>query len=187
MDSEARFNELFQVAYPRLRRFAANRGLRVSDADDLVAATLEIAWRRLDTVPIDDPMPWLFVVARNLWRNSSRADVRREHVVSRLSREDPAEELLDAAVVEHELMRRAFESLEEDDQELLRLVAWDGLTPAQAAHVLACSPVALRSRLHRARNRLAAVLGFDPRVQRPAASEQLPNENAHESTATEVS
>lgn len=85
MDSEARFNELFRVAYPSLRRFAANRGLRVSEADDLVAATLEVAWRRLDTVPIDDPMPWLFVVARNLWRNSSRAEVRREHLVSRLS------------------------------------------------------------------------------------------------------
>lgn len=84
-------------------------------------------------------------------------------------------------------MRRAFGCLEEDDQELLRLVAWDGLTPAQAAQVLGCSPVAARSRLHRARNRLAAVLGLDPRVQRPQASGQLPSENAHESTATEVS
>src|SRR5690242_21919206 len=33
------------------------------DAEDLVAHTLEIAWRRTDDVPADDPMPWLYAVA----------------------------------------------------------------------------------------------------------------------------
>jgi DNA-directed RNA polymerase specialized sigma24 family protein len=41
------------------------------------------------------------------------------------------------------------------DQEVLRLVAWDDLTPDQASRVLGCSPGAFRVRLHRARQRLA--------------------------------
>jgi hypothetical protein len=48
------------------------------------------------------------------------------------------------------------------------LVAWDGLAPADLAVVLGCSPVAARSRLHRARCRLAARLGIDPGPQRHA-------------------
>src|ERR687898_3426352 len=44
------------------------------------------------------------------------------------------------------------------DQEILRLVAWDGLAPAQAGMVLGCSPGAARVRLHRARRRLAQEL-----------------------------
>jgi RNA polymerase sigma-70 factor (ECF subfamily) len=38
------------------------------------------------------------------------------------------------------------------------LVAWEGLTPAEAAQALDCSPVAARIRLHRARKRLADAL-----------------------------
>lgn len=62
------------------------------------------------------------------------------------------------------MLRAALASLSERDQEVLRLVAWDGLTPAQVAVVLGCTPVAARTRLHRARGRLAVRLGLAPRL-----------------------
>ena len=40
------------------------------------------------------------------------------------------------------------------------LVAWEGLTPCEAAVVLGCTSTAARLRLHRARNRLANALGL---------------------------
>ncbi len=43
-----------------------------------------------------------------------------------------------------------------DDRELLMLVSWEGLSPAEAAKVLGLSALATRSRLHRARRRLRA-------------------------------
>ena len=55
MDPESRFHAIFVVAYPALGRYALNRGLSRADAEDLVAATLEIAWRKIDQVPTDDP------------------------------------------------------------------------------------------------------------------------------------
>jgi RNA polymerase sigma factor (sigma-70 family) len=170
MDSETRFCALFEMAYPPLCRYARHRGLSGSDAEDLVAQTLEVAWRRIGDVPADDPMPWLYAVARNLWRNQRRRERRRHYLLSRLRANLPSESV--EIPLEPGAIRAALASLRESDQEILRLIAWDGLTPAQAAVVLGCGQVAARSRLHRARNRLAARLGLDPDVQRAAGRRQ---------------
>jgi RNA polymerase sigma-70 factor (ECF subfamily) len=46
--------------------------------------------------------------------------------------------------------------LSASDRELLTLIAWDGLTPTEAAQALGCSRATLAVRLHRARARLRA-------------------------------
>jgi len=168
VDPETRFRALFELAYPALCRYARHRGLTGADADDLVAQALEVAWRRLGDVPADDPMPWLYAVARNLWREQHRQQRRRSDLLTRLRLH--AVPGLVAAPFEPGALREALASLRESDQEILRLVAWDGLTPAQAAVVLGCGPVAARSRLHRARARLAARLGLEPAGQPPGRS-----------------
>ena len=170
MDSEARFRALFELAYPPLCRYARHRGLTGPDAEDLVAQTLEIAWRHIGDVPADDPMPWLYAVARNLWRNHHRQRRRRRDLLARLRAYAPPGSI--AAPLEPGTLRAALASLRESDQEILRLIAWDGLTPAEAAVVLGCGQVAARSRLHRARARLAARLGLDPGVQRRGRTRQ---------------
>jgi RNA polymerase sigma-70 factor (ECF subfamily) len=48
--------------------------------------------------------------------------------------------------------------LSDDDRELLLLVSWEGLSPSEAAKVLGISALATRSRLHRARRRLLALV-----------------------------
>lgn len=53
MDPETRFRVLFDRVYAPLGRYARHRGLTGPDAEDLVAQTLEIAWRRLEEVPAD--------------------------------------------------------------------------------------------------------------------------------------
>lgn len=159
VDAETRFRELFASAYPALRRYAHHRGLNGPDADDLVAEVLTIAWRRLDALPTDDPIPWLFAVARNVRRNDLRKGARLRRLSERLrnTREltTPAYEPADVEAAD---IRAALAALRDDDRELLLLIGWDGLTPTQAASTLRCSPNTLRVRLHRARDRLAAQL-----------------------------
>ena len=53
---------------------------------------------------------------------------------------------------------RAMGELGDDDRELLLLVSWEELSPGEAARVLGISALAARSRLHRARRRLRALL-----------------------------
>lgn len=170
MDRHARFCVLFRDAYPALHRYARHRGLSAEDAEDLAADTLEIAWRRLEDVPAAEPLAWLYGVARNVLRNRHRRERNREAVVVRLSRsrapaseDDPAA----AAVAGAGTLRAALGELSEDDQELLKLVAWDGLTRAQVAVAIGCSEGAARTRLHRARNRLAAQIGAGQAPDRP--------------------
>ena len=48
-----------------------------------------------------------------------------------------------------------------DDREVLRLVAWEGLSPKEAAAVLGVAPAAARKRLQRARSRVRVLLEED--------------------------
>jgi RNA polymerase sigma-70 factor (ECF subfamily) len=70
---------------------------------------------------------------------------------------DAVDDRLDA-LAERGRLRTALDGLAAADRELLLLVAWEGLTPAEAAAALGISPVAARSRLHRARKRAMKAL-----------------------------
>jgi RNA polymerase sigma-70 factor (ECF subfamily) len=165
----ARFRAIFEATFGSVRRYVRHCGVTGGRADDIVAETFLVAWRRLDDVPDDDPLPWLLAVARNLWLNQRRGDRRHLAMVRRLpvpTAEAPPREPGDSAAV-----REALAALPTTDQEVLRLVAWDGLTPDQAGTVLGCSPGAFRVRLHRARRRLA-----DELAKRSGGSGQIQDE-----------
>jgi RNA polymerase sigma-70 factor (ECF subfamily) len=162
MDAEARFRELFDATYPTVARYARHRGLVGQDAEDLVAATYEVAWRRLDAVPAGDAaLPWLLAVALNHLRNHRRKLVRERALVERLPPPDEVAPPNEPAVIGWREIRRALDALADSDRELVLLVAWDGLSPAQAASVLGLTSTAARTRLHRARARLAGLLGVE--------------------------
>lgn len=155
-DQETRFRALFGAHYRSVRRYLHHRGVTDGRADDLASETFLVAWRRLDDVPTDDTLPWLLGVARNLHLNLRRGDRRARAFVHRLPPPEPAPpptEPTDTTAV-----RDALGALASHDQELLTLVAWDGLSAAQVGQVLGCSPGTARVRLHRARQRLAEQL-----------------------------
>jgi RNA polymerase sigma-70 factor, ECF subfamily len=98
--------------------------------------------------------------------NQRRAEVRRTRLSDRLRAElrslpqtsaEPREELRE--------IRRALDRLRPDDRELLRLIAWEGLQPAELAQVLGCSQNAAKIRTHRARRLLRRELAA--RAERP--------------------
>jgi len=61
--------------------------------------------------------------------------------------------------------------------EILELLAWEGLTPAEAADVLGCSRIAVTLRLPRARRRVDRLLGelpdASPRETRPREASRV--------------
>jgi RNA polymerase sigma-70 factor (ECF subfamily) len=151
----ARFEQLYRSAGPSVLAYALRR-TDPETAEEVVADTFLVVWRRLDELP-SDPLPWLYGVARKVVANQRRAAIRRDRLVARAAsdvRGDPAP--LDGEVL------AALARLPEPDRELLMLVAWEGLAPSEAARVLGCSANACRIRLHRARRRLDRTLA-DPR------------------------
>jgi RNA polymerase sigma-70 factor, ECF subfamily len=112
---------------------------------------MTIAWRRLEAVPTDDPLPWLYGTARNVVYAEARS--RRRTAPSEITTAAaPEVRSLDTD------LDTALRSLRDSDREALLLVAWEDLTPTQAASALGITPTAFRVRFFRARKRLQAAL-----------------------------
>lgn len=154
-DREERFATLAGSVSEPLRRYLARRTDQ-DTAQDVLAETLMVLWRRLDDVPTDDPLPWCYAVTRNCLANATRAARRQRHLVKRLtsvtSRECVEPMLDDADLYD------ALGHLSEHDRELVRLWAWEQLAPQEIALVLGVTPNAARIRLHRARAKLRELL-----------------------------
>jgi RNA polymerase sigma-70 factor (ECF subfamily) len=165
-------DDLFEDAYrssgTAVLGYALRRSGSREDALDVVAETFATAWRRRTDMPADpqEVRPWLFGIARRCLANAIRSTQRASRLGERL-----AHSFADAAVpdpsmlhehrAESRLVHEALEQLSPEDRELVTLIAWEGLTPAQAATALGLSPGTARVRLHRARTRLRAALS-DP-------------------------
>ncbi len=140
----------------------ARRHCGPDGADDVLAETFLVAVRRIDDVP-PDPLPWLLVVARNVIANQRRAARRRDNLSAAVGAQPLTTHSPAGEVAEERLeMARALGSLTDVEREALLLVAWDGLSLSEAAHVAGCRERAFRARLSRARRRLAAELGETP-------------------------
>ena len=157
-----RFEELFRRHYPAVRGYALRR-TSPDAAQDAVAETFLVAWRRLDDVP-EDALPWLFGVARRVLANQRRASGRGAALEQRLAGATGSAPIdLEESVTESDVVRAALARLSERDREALMLVAWHGLSGKRAARAAGCSRTAFDVRLHRARRRLAALLeGLEP-------------------------
>jgi RNA polymerase sigma-70 factor, ECF subfamily len=160
--------ERFEAMYRRCEEPVLAYALRRAPGDiarDAAAEAFVAAWRRFHELP-SDPLPWLIGATRKALANQRRASTRQTRLAERLAQQpDPAVEADTGADL---AVRRAFGRLTTTDRETLALIAWDGLTPAQAARSLGCSPVAFRVRLHRARRRLEHALRRETDLARPA-------------------
>lgn len=153
-DSRAlvRFEALFRLNADAVLAYAIRRSDR-DTAEEIVAETFAVAWRRLGTVP-DPALPWLLGVARRVLANERRARGRADALRGRLvggsfgSSDDPAD-VVDARMA----AQAALERLSFAEREVLELLAWEGLSASEAADVLGCSRAAIAVRMHRARRR----------------------------------
>jgi RNA polymerase sigma-70 factor (ECF subfamily) len=172
---DERFERFYEDHFQRVAAYLLARSDREL-AQDALARTFEIAWRRIDDIP-DDSLPWLFGVARkvlaDLRRSQGRADALFERMVSTIERHHETPDHADAAT-DRLIALDALRSLPNSDREALLLIAWDGLTEKQAARALECSRGALAVRLHRARGRLKDLMrtpaADDGPPSRPTAS-----------------
>ena len=154
-----RFTALFNAHYGDVVTYARRRMGRDADAEDVANETFTVAWRRFEEIRPDVPLAWLYGIARRVLANRRRADLRHRNLLARMVALRPND---DIAVAEPEsgvsAVVAALTRLSPSDQELLRLVAWEGLTNPEIAVVVGASPNAVAVRIHRARRRLARLL-----------------------------
>lgn len=158
---EDRVERLIETNTPALLAFLVRRTSDPADAADLLGDTLLVIWRRAKALPGDDSEArlWIFGVARRVLANQRRRE-RRRNALQDLLRDqiaatarEPDTDGIDLAA--------ALRQLPEVDQEIIRLVHWDGFRQAEAARLLGLPEGTVRSRHHRARQQLRGMLeGF---------------------------
>ena len=104
-----------------------------------------------------DARPWLYGIARNVLRAHWRA---RPAPGTATQNADPWDDVVDRldAAARAGALAAALRALPPAEREVLLLVAWEQLTPAEAAAALGVPPGTARSRLHRARAALRLAL-----------------------------
>lgn len=166
-----RFEAVIGEAGEPLRRYVVRR-TDAATADDVLAEAFLVIWRRLDDVPADAVLPWCYRVAGNCLANEQRSARRRLGLLARTARLSPPPTDTGPALPDPEL-QAALAALRPQDRELVRLWAWEDLSPAEIAVVLGVTANAVHIRLHRARARLAELLvGTDLGKSRRAAGQE---------------
>jgi RNA polymerase sigma-70 factor (ECF subfamily) len=150
----AAFVELFWHHGPAVHAYLARRTGR-QDTDELLSDVWLRAFRSRSNYDhqVADARPWLYGIARNVLRAHWRRRQRSYRPSAEVAISDPwedADDRIDAAA-QRMALQRGLAALSEDEREVLLLVVWEHLTPAEVALALAIPQGTARSRLHRAR------------------------------------
>lgn len=150
------FSNLYRDHLLDITKFIARR-VDTSQVEDLAADLFEVAWRKRNEIPRGYELPWLYKTARFLISNFRRKQAGRAQQFFLLSEPDSAPSAESIAIADL-VLANAWRTLSEQQQEVLALSAWDGLSPNQIAAVLGISLNASNVRLSRARAALALAL-----------------------------
>lgn len=169
----ARFDFVARTVGESLRRYTARR-TDAETAQDVVADAFLVIWRRIDDVPVGEELPWCYAVARNCLANAERSARRQRGLLTRIARQDPPPVIGDAATdLPDPELHAALALLSSEDQELLRLWAWEDLRPAEIAVSLDITANAVNIRLHRARKRLGDLLTNSGKLPPPSGHKRV--------------
>ena len=170
LETPLAFAAVFDRHYDSVHRFLARR-VGPDLADDLASETFTTAFRvRAGYDPAHgDARPWLLGIATNLVRHHRRAETRRLRAYERVEvpraadlEEDAIAARADASAAGPR-MARALARIPDAERDALLLLAWADLTYPEIASALEIPIGTVRSRIHRARQRLRELL--DPSGQ----------------------
>jgi RNA polymerase sigma factor (sigma-70 family) len=159
---ERAFVAVYDRYAQRLLSYAYRRTQSRQRAEDVVSLVMLETWRRRDEVrfsPDGTIAGWLFRTARYVLANDARSRRRHAQALARIAQlAPPLSDELDRHLLDEENLRQALDALAElsgRDRDVLELAVWSGLSEAEMAAALGIPVGTLKSRLARARRRLA--------------------------------
>src|SRR6184192_2721842 len=150
------------AAVPSLRAFAISLSGNVDRADDLVQETLLRALANIDSFQRGTNMSaWLFTILRNLFRSEYRKRRREVEDTDGSYAESLKSHPEQNSRLEFQEFRAALAKLPPDQREALILVGASGFSYEEAAAICECAVGTIKSRVNRARTRLADLLALE--------------------------
>ena len=166
------FHQQLLAAIPKLRAFALSLAAHADQADDLVQETLLKAWDHQNSFQQGTNIrAWLFTILRNAYFSQLRK--RRREVED--ADGDYAAGVTTPCAQEGQLdmadLRIALQQLPHDQREAVVLVGASGFSYQEVAEICGVPVGTVKSRVNRARNKLAALLGMPERSEPGSSSE----------------
>lgn len=169
-DSIALLRQTLPAVLPRLRRFARTLTHHVQDADDLVQTAIEKAllraaqWRAPAADATAEQIEsavrsWMFGIVKNAWIDNRRAHQRERAVVGGEDGLADAADTAHSSVQDQLSIASAMQQLPEEQRLAVSLVLVEGLSYQEASDIMEVPVGTLTSRLSRAREALATLLG----------------------------
>ena len=150
------------AAVPSLRAFAISLSGNVDRADDLVQETILRALANIHSFQPGTNMPaWLFTILRNLFRSEYRKRRREVEDADGSFAETLKSHPDQMGRVEFQEFRTALAQLPAEQREALILVGASGFSYEEAADICECAVGTIKSRVNRARSRLAKLMAVD--------------------------
>jgi len=154
-------DEMLALA-PKLRTYAWMLTRRASDADDLVQETLMRAWQFRRTFrPGSNLKAWMFRILRNAHLANVGGALKTVAELERLTSPRLTQAADQELRVQFEELRGVLAKLPNQNRDALLLVVGAGLTYEEAAQTCGCSIGTIKSRISRARARLADLYEAD--------------------------
>ena len=155
------FGDLFVRHANRIHNYCFRRTGSWLLAEDATSQTFMEAWRNGPrSTSADSLLPWLFVAANNVCRNTQRASRRNANLLAKAPAigavSDHADQVAARIDSERQMQRvlLALRNLKRADQDVVAMCDWEGLSYEEAAAALGVPIGTVRSRLSRARARL---------------------------------
>lgn len=166
MGDAVAFGLLFDTYRDRVFGQALRQTKSTHDAEDVTALVFLEAWRRRSSVRIVNGsiVAWLLVTTNFVVKNIARTHRRHRAAMATLPPPEPSpdfapdvDERLDSAE-RLAIAREGFARLSKNDQDVITLCVIEEMTIGQAAETLGVPPGTVKSRLSRAKQRLADVV-----------------------------
>ena len=152
------FEAIYRATYEPLQRYLRRR-TTIDDAEEALDDVLLVLWQKLPVLSQDDYLPWCYGVARRTLANRRRSHQRRIRLLDRMTREPVLPEVHEeAGLDDYPQLASAFRQLGEQDREVLRLWAWEGLEAREIAIVLGVTANAVSLRLSKAKKKLGRLI-----------------------------
>jgi RNA polymerase sigma-70 factor (ECF subfamily) len=148
--SSSNYEAFFRANYSSLWRYVARR-VPLSKADDVVSASFGVAWEKYASIETPS-LAWLIRIASYEIANARRKLERERRSSISIVHEvlaAPSHDDFDGTTV-----RSAMATLNDSDQEILRLILWDELSRDDIAQIIHLSVNAVNVRYHRALQKL---------------------------------
>ena len=159
MDVDPSIRAAMLAAIPHLRAFAVSLCRNPERADDLVQETLLRACANIAQFERGTKMEaWLITILRHQYYSEYRKRRREVEDVNGIYAGTLVTRPEQIVSTQYRELRAALARLPDDMREALLLVAGSGLSYPEVARICGCAVGTIKSRVHRARERLAAML-----------------------------